>query len=214
MATTGYSSERWELIERTRLRMEEWTRGERTDFVLDEDSENRAFYPIVRYINEYLDAATNEILAVVPTWRLHECAKDLDVDALEIRDGVGYVPCPEDFIKLEALKCRTWSRSVGNTDKQGTDSYTLQQNKHSRGIQDKPHVGLAFGNLEIYSMKDEDDLEFARYIYRHKAENTPRKLHDLITLQCAYTVEGVFGNTTAVQLLGTQLQTQIAALSA
>lgn len=214
MATIEYSEARWDLIERTRLRMEEWTRGERTDFVLDDNSENRAFYPIVRYIDEYLDVATNEILAVVPTWRIHECSKDLDVSKLEVRGGVGYIPCPEDFIKLEALKCRQWTRAVGDTDKQGTDGYTLQQNKHSRGIQDKPHVGLAFGNLEIYSMKDKDDIEVARYIYKHKAEDTPRKLHDIITLQCAYTVEGVFGNATAVELLGTQLQTQLATLSA
>jgi hypothetical protein len=204
---------RLRLIERTRLRMEEWTRGERTDFLLEEGSEDRAFYPIVRYIDEYLDEAACEVLSILPPHRLQECLKDIPLEGTECREGVGYIPMPEDWIKLEGLRLRSWTRTVSEVAKVGTDEWILQQHRHTRGIQDKPVVGLAYGKLEVYSMRSCDEVVYAKYVNARKAEECPEKMFPLISLQCAILTEGVFGDDYTVQRLQQQLQTMLETLN-
>lgn len=203
---------RRKLIDKTRLRLEEWTRGERTDFLLETDSENRAFYPIVTYINEYLDEACNNVLTALPLHRLADVATDLDCSGFVVDKGIGYIPLPSDFIKLEGLQMKRWSRKCWSTLKVTDDEYKVQQYKHVRGISDKPQVAVAYGNLEIYSCCDTDttdDILYAKYIPMMKAENTPERLWGLITCMCAARVEGVFGDDEAVQRLNNQLQTMM-----
>ncbi len=195
---------RLSLIERTRLRMEEWTRGERTDFWLEEGSENRALYPIVRYIDEYLDEAAATVLSVLPPHRLQECLKDIPLEGTECREGVGYIPQPTDWIKLEGIRLRSWNRTVHEVVKVGTDEWTVQQHRHSRGIMDKPVVGLAYGKIEVYSMRGCDDVVYAKYVNARRAEEMPKGLHPLVSLQCAILTEGVFGDDATVQRLTAQ----------
>lgn len=201
------------IIERVRLRMEEWTRGERTDFLLEEGSEDRSFYPIVRYIDEYLDEAAGEVLTILPPHRLQDCLKEIPLEGTECREGVGYIPLPKDWIKLEGLRLRSWSRTVSEVVKVGTDEWTIQQHRHSRGIQDKPVVGLAYGKIEVYSMRSCDEVVYGRYVNARKAEDCPAALHPLIALQCAILTEGVFGDDATVTRLQGQLQTMLETLN-
>lgn len=198
------------LIDKTRLRLEEWTRGEDTNFYLGENTENAAFYPLVTYINEYLDEATNNVLTALPLHRLSDVAVDFDRTGFYVDKGIGYLPLPPDFLKVEGLRMKNWTRNCYYTLKVTDEDYKVQQHKHVRGIKDKPQIAVAFGNIEIYSCCDTDtaqDIVYAKYIPMMKAEQTPERLWNLITLMCACRVEGVFGDDAAVQRLNNQLQT-------
>lgn len=238
------SDDRKELVERVRLRLEEHTRGEDTDFYLgDDEGENSAFYPIVTYINSLLDEAGREVLLMLPHHRLDIVAKNFNVSSIDefeekdtyesidvfgtdevekyviddevsfsVEKGIGYLKLPNDFLKLYCFKMRHWSKDVFDTLKVGSDEYRHQTYIHSRGIEDKPQVAIAYGNLEIYSCRDtmtSADIERAKYIPSLSAEKIPTSLWDIVAINTAIKVEQVFGDDASVQRLQAQLQTQL-----
>lgn len=204
------NKKRVELVELTRQYMEEWTRGERTDFWLGDDSENKALWPIVDYIDKQLDIAANMILAALPLHMLQEVKKEIPLDNFALMNGIGYIPQPKDFLKLEGIRLSSWTRNVFETCKVGTDEYLHQQNKYVRGISDKPKIGLAYGKLELYSIRPDDCVCYAYYIPRVKAEEVDEKLFPFVALQCAIKVEEIFGDTNKIQTLGADLQAMLA----
>lgn len=202
------------------MRLEEWTRGEDTDFLLDEGSEDRAFYPIATYINEYLDEAARKVLTIVPHHRLDKVAKSLPLREVEvdgetittlpvIENGVGYIPVPSDFIKLFGIRMKCWERAIADTLKVTDDEYKNQQFIHSKGIQSKPKVAVAFGNIEVYSCRDNEPVLFAKYIPIKKAEDLPVEFDELVTLVCASIVEKVFGEVQQSQLFDEQINVML-----
>lgn len=200
------------LIDKTRLRLEEWTRGERTDFWLGENSEDAAFYPIVSYINEYLDEATKQVLLATPLHRLSDVATDFDRRGFYVDKGIGYLPLPHDFLKVEGVQMKNWTRKCYATLKVTDEEYKVQQHKHVRGIKDKPQIAIAFGNIEIYSCCDNDNAEdiiYAKYIPMLKAEETPDRLWNLLTCNCAEIVAGVLGDTSQQQILQQQFASML-----
>lgn len=201
------------IVEMTRLRMEEWTRGERTDFYLDENSENKTYYPIVRYIEEWLDEATVELLSILPEHRLRDLVVDLpNEESIEIERGVGYMDLPTDFVRLDGLRMSCWDRTVHDVLHVTDDEYKEQRYKYSRGIQVKPAVAVAYGKIEIYSMRKGDKVEYGKYVNKRVAEETPEWMWPLIAVQTAIIVEGVFGDTATVDVLNSQLQTLLTTL--
>lgn len=200
---------RIELIEKTRLYLEEWTRGERTDFFLEDNSENRAFYPIVAYIDKNLDDGAEQILAALPLHKLQGCKKELDLTTYHYANGIGYIPMPADFVKLEGIRVSSWTKNVSETCKLGDDEYLIQQNLYARGVKDKPRVGLAYGELELYSVRPDDCVCYACYIPKKPAEQLDERLFPLIALQTAIIVEEIFGDTAKIQTLGAQLQAML-----
>lgn len=197
------------LIEKTRLRLEEWTRGEDTDFLLEDD---KSFYPITKYVNEYLDEAATKVLSLMPHHRLGVVAKDFDLTDFKVEKGIGYIPIPSDFIKVFGIRMSDWEREIAIPLKITDEEYKIQQHRFSRGIQSKPHIAVAFGNVEIYSCKDtytSENVVDARYIGNMKAEELPDTFDDFVTLMCAAIVEEVFGNSAQSQILEGQLNTMM-----
>lgn len=197
------------LIDKVRLRMEEWTRGEDTDFLLEND---KPFYPIVTYIDEYLDEAARKVLAMLPHHRLDKVAVDFDLTNFHVENGIGYIPLPSNFIKLFGIQMKCWSRALSETLKVTEDEYKIQQHRHSRGLQDKPQVAVAFGNVEIYSCRDNDDEEsvlMAKYIPIKKAEDLPEELDEFVTIVCASIVEKVFGDYNQAKVLDDEINVML-----
>lgn len=206
MADIDYVERRKSLIEKTRLRLEEWTRGEDTDFLLEEDA---AMYPIVKYIDEYLDEAAWKVLVLVPNHRLSAVAADFPLSTFNVVDGIGYIDLPSDYVKVFGIKMKRWERELTLPLKATDDDYKIQMHAHTRGIHVKPMIAVAFGKLELYSCKDTDtssDIEEAKYIKRIAAERMPSEFDELLTLICASIVEKVFGNIQQQQVFDQQIQ--------
>ncbi len=154
--------------------------------------------PVEAYIDDKLDESAKEVLLRVP---LHKLSPERVVSptAITVGDGVGYVDCPADFLRLYSFKMEGWQREVEFPISEGNPNYKLQRNKHTRGGIAKPVVVISHRKteakqLEYYSLPDgvEHRVEKFLYVPVTVAENLADNLIDLLVSVCARKVFEIF----------------------
>ncbi len=176
------------LIDRVKVKLDELT-------PFDEDLlvalPNADIKPVEAYIDEALDEATTEVLLRVP---LHKLSPKRVATAMAVptSDGVGYVDCPADFLRLYSFKMEGWHREVEFPISEGNPNYKLQRNHHTRGGVVKPVVVLNHRKtetkqLEYYSLPNGVAHKVEKFLYVPitVAENLADNLVVLLIWICA-----------------------------
>ncbi len=149
--------------------------------------------PIETYIDNLLDESTIDILKIAPLHLLNSVSFTADANSGIIENnGVGYVICPKDYVRLAHFKMRGWQRAVNDPITEDDPQYQLQYNKHTRGGKAKPVVCERYDAekgrvLELFSI-DNKTVEYAYYIKRKKAEELQSDLTSALVWYCAYKV--------------------------
>lgn len=178
---------RAEIIKAVKVRLEELTPFDEGLVVLSGSSDVK---PVTSYIDGLLNEAADEIKMLLP---LHLLIPDTLSGSASIVDGVGYLELPADFLRLYAIKAKTWEREVNRPISTENPAYALQRNKYTRGKNAKPVVAIAHKEgkktLELYSLEN-GTLEKKYYVKRTVAEATPDGLVPYLVLMCAIKVLG------------------------
>lgn len=176
------------LIKRVKVKLDELTPF---DEGLAVALPNADIKPVEAYVDEALDEAAGEVLLRVPLHKLSP-KRVVGAMAVPVGDGIGYVNCPDDFLRLYSFKMEGWQREVEYPISEGSFHYKLQRNKHTRGGVAKPvvvlnHRATKAKQLEYYSLADgvEHKVEKFLYIPMQLAENIAENLQLLVIWVCA-----------------------------
>lgn len=171
--------------------------------ILDENTENISVLEDDTDQLQLEDIIKSRIVDAVRS--IHEAApSDMLDDGLNItsspvtlQDGSGYVPLPDDFMRMIIFKLETWSRPV-IVPIADTDPLYFAQNSKFRGIKggpDKPVCAITTGTsgrvLEFFSVAPGTNaiIQKAKYLPLPKIEDDTikvcRKLLQPIRYQCA-----------------------------
>lgn len=176
------------LIERVKVKLDELTPFEESLAVA---LPNADIKPVESYIDEALNEAGEEVLLRVPLHKLNP-VRGVAPIAVPTEDGIGYVNCPDDFLRLYSFKMEGWQREVEYPISEGSFHYKLQRNKHTRGGVAKPvvvlnHRATAAKQLEYYSLPDgvAHKVEKLLYVPVQLAEDVAENLQVLVIWVCA-----------------------------
>lgn len=145
--------------------------------------------PITSYIDATLDESSDAARRLVP---LHLINPTTIPGSMVSREGIGYLPLPEDFLRLHTLKVDAWAREVNYCISTQHPSYALQRNPHTRGRSEKPVVAIVYDNgsksLECYSVSATATTTKKLYVRRVVAEDNNTDLLPFVILMCAIKV--------------------------
>lgn len=129
-----------ELIEKSRIALDELRVGEEDDFSSDLDTE----------IRQALLLAANELMEEAPADKLEPKAvvatvngdSDYDPIRTEYSDGHGSLAIPDDFLLLYELRLRSWQGTVTTLLEPGSNEAQMQRSRWTRGTPQKPKAML------------------------------------------------------------------------
>jgi len=152
-----------------RVAIEELTRDVR--ITLDENAnqsayikENRDNLELDEIIRAKLPDAARDITETAPIESLEPEVMHTEVTP---HDGGGFLPIPDDFLRLVSLKMKGWNRSVSAVAEEGSDIEMMQRNKYTRGTTIKPvcvFVNRADGKKTIEYFGGSGEVERALYM--------------------------------------------------
>lgn len=149
--------------------------------------------PLDLYINGLLDESAKNLLQTAPK---HICPVKQSIESAvpDATDtAIGFVKCPNDYLRLFAFKMSEWKRQVEDPITPEDEAYAIQGNKYTRGGIAKPVVVInkryivdgAYLVLEYYSVKSSHTINRFLYIPILAAEETPGTLWDSLSWICA-----------------------------
>ena len=158
--------------------------------------------PVDTFADALLDECAREVLAKAPVSRLrpYPCL----APAFNTGNGVGFVPLPDDFVRLLEFKMSEWQRPVNTVCEPGSDLALRQHNKFTRGGCCKPVC--VFGHcegarvLEYYSVERSHEIERFLYVQDVPAEDIPVDLQDVLTWWCASRIWQIVGRQAEAQM--------------
>jgi len=149
--------------------------------------------PLDLYINGLLDEAAKNVLQTAPK-QLCPVKQSLESAVANATDNkIGFVKCPDDYLRLFAFRMTEWKRQVEDPITTNDPFYLEQGNKYTRGGIAKPVVVVnrriivdaVVKVLEYYSVNSSHAINRFLYIPIMPAEDTPGNLWDSITWTCA-----------------------------
>lgn len=186
------SDARMALVNLVKIKLDELIpQGEGVVYNLE--SEPNVSDPLDLYINGLLDEAAKNVLQTAPK---HICPvkQSLESAVANATDNkIGFVKCPDDYLRLFAFRMTEWKRQVEDPITTNTPLYLEQSNKYTRGGTAKPVVAInqryivdaVYKVLEYYSVNTVHTINRFLYIPIMAAEDTPGNLWDSISWICA-----------------------------
>lgn len=199
---------REEIIHKVQVKLEELSPYDDEVFLVS----NNNVKPIKSYIDETLNDACNEVLMLLPHYVIKNPA-EIDDSELTIQDGVGYLPVPDDFLKLHTFSLKSWKRDVNIAIGVMNPAYRLQRNKYTRGKSEKPVVAINRNKFELYSAAEGDELVIASYIPMTLPENLDDKLVTYLVDYCAVKVYDIIENTDQSKVMLNEIETKITTIN-
>lgn len=158
--------------------------------------------PIDAFAGEMLDECAKEVLINAPAWKLKGTL--VRATAHPAKDGSGYIPLPEGFLRLLELRMTEWERSVTRVADSGGDVARMQSGRFTRGGTGKPVCVFGCRDdgavIEYYSVRSRHEVERFVYVKDLPAEDLPVELQDVVVWWCAGRILGVVGKTAEAQL--------------
>lgn len=149
-------------------------------------------------IGKSLPIPTEETVKETVEGKVVDVVKRLGV--VDVIAGIGSLPIPTDFIKINRFKMAAWQRPVTEAISEQSPEYAQQFNKYQRGGVAKPVVAIVSNGdkktLEYYSVPASDTthkVKEASYIPHMLPENLPEHLIEPLAWLTAYTVFLVMG---------------------
>lgn len=206
---------RADLIKKVKVKLEELSPFDEPSSLLA--IPNNDIKPIQSYIDETLDKSFDDVLLSVPLHAIRTTINDY-TPTFTLKDGVGYCPVPDDFLRLYTVAFPEWRRDVKLYITPTTsDTYNLQRNKYTCGKYEKPIVAINDNKFEFYSLKNtpiKGQYTF-RYIPMTKADTLLFEdgLADYLVLQNAIHVLQIFEQYDKAKTLGEELSNKISVIS-
>ena len=160
--------------------------------------------PVASYIDETLDAATDNVRRRAS---LHRLSWVDIVGTPEVVDGdlpfIYYrIATPADFLRLAGVLMASWHNRVTETVDEGSEAYAFLRNPHTTAGRWKPAAALVGGYIELYgSRRSGDTLRERRYVARRYLGAAPsgwdRQVLEAIVWHCAGIVLSIMGRSEA-----------------
>ncbi|WP_163321678.1 hypothetical protein [Draconibacterium mangrovi] len=135
------SDARMALVNLVKIKLDELIpQGEGVVYNLE--SEPNVSDPLDLYINGLLDEAAKNVLQTAPK---HICPVKQSLESAIVDDKddkIGYIKCPQDYLRLFALRLSEWKRQVSEPITIADAKYQEQGNKYTRGGTAKPVVAI------------------------------------------------------------------------
>lgn len=195
--------------------------GPRTEIIqrtlthLDELSVTEVQYGAPEFpIDKYVDEAVKRVVLAAPIHTLGGGNEWPTSAAMTIKDGVGVVDIPEDFLRLIWFRLPSWKRGVAWPIYENSPEYARQMHRATRGGATKPVCAIVEGGrkMELYSAVETDKTDFrgAYFSADPISDDTifPYKLIEVTAWTCAalvFTSIADFNAATAAQNKATEL---------
>ena len=143
-------------------------------------------------IDAYLDDCGDRLQKIVPPYI--PTPSSFTGPPVSYDDYTGYVPLPDDFLKLVSFKMDNWVRSVTEAITENHPLYKRQSYEALRGSFRKPVAVYRTKNgtgkvLDYYSVQSgEHDLDHGLYLASKVAEELDEVLIDPLSWLVAYTI--------------------------
>lgn len=160
-----------ELKMRVRAKIDEL--GPNDSDMIDLDKDNKELDTMIR--NAVTDAlryllmhVNGDMIEGVP------CKADVTVDD----NGVGTVRVPDDCLRVLNIRLKSWKSGAPDIVSENSSVYSMQHDKYSRGIPERPVVAMVKKQdgryLELYSTDDKnDELSSFSYLRIPQIEKSP-----------------------------------------
>lgn len=174
--------------------------------------------PIYSYIDANIVEAANEMLLICPLHRLTSIATDVNnaVVIQNISDGsIGTITKPNDWLRLHTLQMQGWRRPVHDVVFKDNPLYIYQFTEWTRGTAQKPIVTDDGNTLSYYSQPDKSGVivKFSYIKLFNLTINYPLEVAELIALNTASKVNGLFGNIEQVKQIQAEIQSDLQIMS-
>lgn len=200
---------RSEIIQRVLIKLDEVTEFEEHDDVIEAT------------VDSLLDESANDLLMVLPYPLLPllelETTSLTQMGTGDYTNSYGYIPLPDDYLRLGQLKMQEWERPVFYAYPDGSAIAQKQQNPILRGGVSKPvcvYSGVTKGKrLYYYSLPAGTDphvVDTAVYVKRHEADMLDGELIQPLTWQCVANTAQVMNMPNVQQLADTQVKNWLA----
>lgn len=203
-----------ELIDRVKVKMEEYTPFAESAMIAAPESMGFDVKPIVSYIKRTLDESCNEVLMVLPL-NLIRSSQMVIIDQIKNADGSGVLGLGDSFLRVHSFKMKDWKKTLHNAEREDGDIAELQENPYTRGKVYKPvlvyHRSLSVfpknKALSYYSCETNStqEIDIAWQVSAFDKDNIQEDLADFYVLNCAKKVYGIFGMTDKAALMTTEL---------
>lgn len=200
---------REDVIKKVKVKLEEFSPfDEPKSLVAIADSNVK---PINSYIEETLDTAYDDVLLLVPLHLVRENTTDIASSKVDVRNRVGYIDVPDDYLRLHSVMYDKWQRMVNKVIYPDQAEYTLQRNQYTRGGFAKPVVAINNNKFEVYSIRPTMKCEYFKYIPKTMQGNRDFEdtIVDAVVMQCAILVLEVFEQANKAQMLSQELSNLI-----
>jgi hypothetical protein len=142
---------REDVIKKVKVKLEEFSPfDEPKSLVAIADSNVK---PINSYIDETLDTAYDNVLLLVPLHLVKENTTDIASSKVDVKNRVGYMDVPDDYLRLHSVMYDKWQRMVNKAIYPDQAEYALQRNQYTRGGFAKPVVAINNNKFELYSIR-------------------------------------------------------------
>lgn len=163
-------------------------------------------------INSILDEAAKRTLMSAPIHVIEPTDASSQVPVQEGTDKIGYIPLPDNFLRLIALKMTDWEREVNIAITTYDPLYKLQRNKYVRGGIAKPVAAYNWKMIsaaperviEYYSVDENHTIEKFLYVPETIAEEVQSSLGDALTWFCAAMILNIIGMSEAAKIADEQ----------
>jgi hypothetical protein len=191
---------RQEYINKVKVKLDEVSPFDEplTFIAADGDSSYDKVKPIVNYIDELLDNATQFCLRVLPLSLLSADVEKKE-EELTVSNKIGEIKGYADR-RLCRVRVADWKRDVTHFFTSEDANYLIQQNEHTRSGIAKPSVFYVAeeDHLELYSFSYETTTNSAlvwSIDTLKRTEDVESNISDFIALKCAQLVLDVLGST-------------------
>lgn len=163
-------------------------------------------------INSILDEAAKRTLMSAPIHVIEPTDASSQTPVQEGTDKIGYIPLPDNFLRLIALKMTDWEREVNIAITTYDPLYKLQRNKYVRGGIAKPVAAYNWKMIsdsperviEYYSVDENHTIEKFLYVPETVAEEVQSNLTDALTWFCAAMILNIIGMSEAAKIADEQ----------
>jgi hypothetical protein len=200
---------REDVIKKVKVKLEEFSPfDEPKSLVAIADSNVK---PINSYIDETLDTAYDNVLLLVPLHLVKENTTDIASSKVDVKNRVGYMDVPDDYLRLHSVMYDKWQRMVNKAIYPDQAEYALQRNQYTRGGFAKPVVAINNNKFELYSIRPTMKCECFKYIPKTTQGNRDFEdtIVDAVVMQCAILVLEVFEQANKAQMLSQELSNLI-----
>ncbi len=195
---------RTDIINLVKVKLEEYSPFEEPKSLIALPHNNSK--PIDSYIENELHTAYNEVLLSVPHYMFVNEISDISITIttdtslplvegqIVVKDNVGYLPIPYDFLRLHTVSFDNWGRDVNSHILTTHPTYALQRNKYTRGKTERPVIAINNDQFEIYSVMPNAACTCFSYVKRQYSNCNLFNDHlaDLIATRCAISILQIF----------------------